>query len=274
MMNTLNRHTRAASVISGLAVAVLLGLMPAQTSLAQTPEEKGLEIAKEADLRDTGWGDMKANMIMLLLNKRGDASSREMRLNSLEVTGDGDKSLTTFDTPKDVKGTAFLSHTHVTGADDQWLYLPALKRVKRISSNNKSGPFMGSEFAYEDLTSQEVDKYTYKYIEDDTANGLQCFVVERYPMDKKSGYTRQVAWIDQEEYRPQRIVFYDRKGSLLKTLEYAEYQQYQDKFWRAHSMEMKNVQTGKRTKLTWSDFAFGNELDDGDFDKNALKRSR
>ena len=137
MLNTINRRTRAASMLGALAAAVLLG-MPAHTPAQdQTPEDKGLEIAKEADLRDLGWGDMKANMVMLLRNKRGDESTREMRLSSLEVTGDGDKSLTTFDTPKDVKGTAFLSHTHVTGADDQWLYLPALKRVKRISSNNK-----------------------------------------------------------------------------------------------------------------------------------------
>lgn len=257
-----------------LMVAISLVVIPAQSARAQTPEEKGREIAMEIDARDTGWGDMTASMIMLLRNRRGDESKREMRLKSLEVSGDGDKSLTTFDTPRDVKGTSFLSHTHVTGADDQWLYLPALKRVKRISSNNKSGPFMGSEFAYEDLTSQEVDKYTYKYIQDDTANGKQAFRLERYPVDPKSGYTRQVVWVDQKEYIPLRIVYYDRKGALLKTLQFGDYHQYMGRYWRAHSMEMKNVQTGKSTELTWSDITFGHELSDRDFHKNALKRAR
>lgn len=260
--------------VGRLIVAVLLLVIPVQTAYSQTAEERGLEIAREMDARDTGWRDMTSNMTMLLRNKRGDESKREMRLKSLEVSGDGDKSLTTFDTPKDVKGTSFLSHTHVVGADDQWLYLPALKRVKRISSNNKSGPFMGSEFAYEDLTSQEVDKYTYKYIRDDTANGKQVFVVERYPVDKKSGYTKQVAYVDQEEYIPVRIVYYDRKGSLLKTLQFSDYHLYKDQYWRAHTMEMKNVQTGKSTVLTWTDITFGNDLSDRDFDRTSLKRAR
>ncbi len=197
-----------------------------------------------------------------------------MKLISLEVDGDGDKSLTTFDTPRDVKGTSFLSHTHVIGPDDQWLYLPALKRVKRISSNNKSGPFMGSEFAFEDLTSPEVEKYSYKYIKDDSANGVLCFLVERYPVDKKSGYKRQVVWIDQQEYRPQKIDFYDRKNSLLKTLVFSDYEQYLSKFWRAGIMNMKNHQTGKSTLLEWNEIVFGNGLNDRDFDKKALKRSR
>ena len=124
--------------------------------LAQTAEERGLEIAVEADRRDTGFHDSQASMRMILRNKRGDESTREIRVRTLEQLDDGDKSLTIFDRPADVRGTNFLTFTHKTGPDDQWLYLPALKRVKRISSRNKSGPFMGSEFAYEDISSQEV----------------------------------------------------------------------------------------------------------------------
>ncbi len=78
------------------------------------------------------------------------------------MSDDGDKSLFVFDEPRDVQGTAFLIHAHREDADDQWLYLPALKRVKRISSANRSGSFMGSEFAYEDMTAQEVEKFTYR----------------------------------------------------------------------------------------------------------------
>ena len=100
-------------------------------------QEKGLNIVAEAERRDNGWGDSSAEMSMRLANKHGASSSRQLRLKSLEVDGDGDKSLTIFDQPRDVKGTASLSFTHSLTADEQWLYLPALKRVKRISSSNK-----------------------------------------------------------------------------------------------------------------------------------------
>ena len=157
-----------------------------------TPQQKGLAIALEAQKRDTGWADQKAEMVMLLRNSQGEETQRELRLMTLEVVGDGDKSMSVFDTPMDVKGTAFLSHTHVKEADDQWLYLPALKRVKRISSNNKSGPFMGSEFAYEDISSQEVEKYTYEWLRDEKINGHDTFVMIRYPTYEHSGYSKQI----------------------------------------------------------------------------------
>ena len=129
---------------------------------------------------------------MILKNKQGQESTREIRSKTLEVDGDGDKSMTIFNKPNDVKGTALLSFTHKQGPDDQWLYLPALKRTKRIASDNKSGPFMGSEFAFEDIASQEVEKYTYKFLRDDSLGEMDVFVFERYPVDKKSGYTRQI----------------------------------------------------------------------------------
>jgi outer membrane lipoprotein-sorting protein len=241
---------------------------------AGSAEDRGLEIASEADRRDTGFNDSKASMKMLLSNSHGDKSTRDIRVRTLEQPGDGDKSLTIFDSPADVRGTAFLSFTHKSGPDDQWLYLPALKRVKRISSRNKSGPFMGSEFAYEDISSQELEKYEYKYLREESCGELQCFVIERYPVDRFSGYTRQVVWLDTAEYRPQQIVYYDRKDAKLKTLTFSDYQQYLDKYWRAHSMYMQNHQTGKSTLLTWSDYAFQTGLSERDFNRNNLDRVR
>ncbi|MES0328565.1 MAG: outer membrane lipoprotein-sorting protein, partial [Gammaproteobacteria bacterium] len=165
----------------------------------ETPEAKGLAIAVEANKRDNGFSDSTANMTMELRNKQGDTSVRHIRIKTLEVEGDGDKSMSIFDKPADVKGTAFLTFSHAIKADEQWMYLPSIKRVKRINSKNKSGPFMGSEFAFEDIASQEVEKYTYKYIRDEQIktrefpNGVDCFVVERYPAYEHSGYTRQLA---------------------------------------------------------------------------------
>jgi len=241
---------------------------------AQTPEEQGLAIAQEADRRDSGFGDYTSDVEMILKNKQGQESTRKIRSKTLEVDGDGDKSMTIFDEPADVKGTALLSFTHKEGPDDQWLYLPALKRVKRIASDNKSGPFMGSEFAYEDIASQEVEKYTYKFLRDDTLDGMDVFVFERYPVDTKSGYTRQIVWLDKEHYKERKIEFYDRKNSLLKTLLLTDYHQYLDQYWRAHDMHMENHQTGKSTRLLQSNFQYRTGLSDRDFDKNSLKRAR
>tara|TARA_B100000959_G_C14948909_1_gene611036 strand:+ start:80 stop:874 length:795 start_codon:yes stop_codon:yes gene_type:complete len=254
---------------------ILILFMITNIALAETPEEKGFIVAKEADLRNKGFGNFTSDMLMILRNKHGQESKRRIRIRTLEVKGDGDKSMTIFDTPRDVKGTAFLNFTHKVGDDDQWLYLPALKRVKRISSRNKSGSFMGSEFAYEDISSQEVEKYTYKWLRDEVYDGQKCFVVEYYPVDKKnSGYTRQVTWLDKDEYRVLKVEYFDRKKSHLKTLTSTGYQKYLDKYWRANEMFMVNLQTGKSTKLIWSNYKFQTGLTDKDFNKNSLKRAR
>ena len=255
-------NTLVTSIIAGSL------LLSASTVFAQTAEEQGLAISQESITRDNGWVDMLASMNMVLRNKQGQESIREIRMKTLEVEGDGDKSLSIFDKPRDVKGTAFLSFSHNVGADDQWLYLPALKRVKRIASRNKSGPFMGSEFSF------EIEKYNYKFIEEQACDIGTCFVVEQYPNDKNSGYTKRIVWIDKAEYRMLKTEFYDRKGSLLKTLTSHDFNQYNGKFWRPSLMKMVNHQSKKSTDLMWSNYKFGNGLSESDFNKNTLKRAR
>lgn len=248
------------------------GLLFSLNLYAMTDEEKGLEIAVAADERDSGWGSMRAQMEMILENRAGKTSTRKIETRQLEVDGDGDKSLSLFKEPRDVHGTAMLTFSHGLDLDDQWLYLPALKRVKRISSKNQSGPFMGSEFAFEDLGSQEVEKYTYKYLRDEPCGeSMECVVSERVPAYKNSGYKRQITWIDKAEYRPIRIEFYDRKDSLLKTLDFNSYKEHNG-YWRADQYRMENHQTGKKTLLNWHQFEFGVGLNERDFNQNALKR--
>ena len=241
---------------------------------AETNEEKGLRIATEMDQQDSGFTDSVAGLTMELKNKQGDTSIRELRLKTLEVNNDGDKSLSVFDTPKDVKGTAFLTFSHSNKPDEQWLYLPSLKRVKKISSRNKSGPFMGSEFAFEDMASQEVDKYSYRYLRDETINGIDCYVIERYPNYKNSGYKRLTTWINKSDLRPEKIIFFDRKNSELKTLTFKHYKKYLNRYWRADKMLMENHQTGKSTLLSWNSYKFKTGLKKKDFSRNSLKRAR
>ena len=240
----------------------------------QSAEDRGIEIAQAAKDFDKGFADFTANMTMTLKNRSGKTSTRLIRIRTLEVDGDGDKSLSIFDQPADVKGTAMLTYTHGLKPDDQWLYLPALKKIKRISSRNKSGPFMGSTFAFEDLGSQEVEKYSYKYLRDEPCGDWSCYVVERYPAYKHSGYTRQVVWIDTEGYRMVKSEFYDRKKSLLKTLIAGDFQQFLGHYWRPGRMDMVNHQTGKSTLLEWSDYQFKTGLSDRDFRSQTLKRVR
>jgi len=268
------QQTKQTLLALGLITGSLMLSAYSVTAQAQSPQEKGLAIAIEADKRDTGFGDSTVDMEMVLRNQYGEETKRVMRNKTLEQDKDGDKALIVFDNPRDVKGTAFLSFTHKSGPDDQWLYLPALKRVKRIASSNKSGPFMGSEFAFEDISSQEVEKYTYTYLRDEVVNGENHFVIERDPVDPKSGYSKQVAWLDTKEYRVKKVDFYDRKGDLLKTLTVSGYQQYLDKFWRANTWEMINHQTGKATVLNFEQYQFNNGLNDRDFNKNSLARAK
>lgn len=253
----------------------LLGLAAVLVSATLAPEaNKGLEIAKKAEAIDNGWGSSSNSLTMTLTNRNGQKTSRKTHGYTLEVAGDGDKSMTVFDTPKDVKGTASMTFTHKSGDDDQWLYLPSIKRVKRISSSNKSGPFMGSEFAFEDLSSQEVEKYTYKYISEETKNGVLCFKIERYPTSKTSGYKRNIVWVNKANYRNEVVEFYDRKDSKLKTLTFSNYKQYLGKYWRADAMKMVNHLNGKETSLVFSNTKFGIDLTDADFTQNALKRAK
>lgn len=270
-------------IIAKIHVFILLGAMifsglahANQTKLSDT-QQKGLDIAKEAELRNDGFIDNRAKLTMILRNKRGDTSTRLLRVRTLEGKSgadDGDKSLMIFDSPRDQKGSALLTYSYKLKPDDQWIYLPAAKRVKRIASRNKSGPFVGSEFAYEDFNTPAVEKYKYDYLRDERQQEQDCYVVERYPLDKYSGYRRQIVWMDKLEYRVLKIDFYDRKNSLLKTLTINGYERYLDRYWRANNQMMVNHQTGKSTDLRFSDYQFKTGLRAVDFSINSLKRAR
>ena len=240
------------------------------------PEEKGRAIAKAAEDRGRGFGDSVSTMRMVLTNAKGQESVRQLRLKTLEDPDEPgeSKSLVVFDQPRDVAGTALLAHAHKGREDEQWLYLPALARVKRISGSNRSGSFMGSEFSFEDFSTPDLDEFTYEHLRDEPCGHKTCWVMEQMSKDTKTSYRRRVAWIDQTDLLPHRIDFYDRRNELQKTLTFSDYKLYQDKFWRAHLFHMKNHLTGKQTHLHWDEIKFGVGLNERDFTRNALKRAR
>lgn len=241
---------------------------------ATNAERKGLAIATKSKEANTGWVSSENTMKMVLTNNHGEKNIRRVRGRSLEVKGDGDKSLSIFDSPKDVRGTSFLTFSHIDKPDDQWLYLPALKRVKRISSRNRSGPFMGSEFAFEDLISFEIPKYTYEYIADEMVDGQPAAKVKLIPLDKNSGYSHFYTWYSNKHFQPLKSEFYDRKGSLLKTLNFLEYKKFDVGVWRSLQMKMTNHQKKRITELYFENFKFDTGLTDADFNKRKLKSLR
>lgn len=257
------------SLVSVTAPAVV----PVASAAALSAEARGAQIAAEIDARGAGYGDMSSAVTMQLKNAHGQEASRALRLRTLERKDAGDYSLVIFDSPSDVKGTALLSHPKA-GGDDQWLYLPSLERTRRISSKNTSGPFMGSEFAYEDITGAEVGKFDWTLLAEEACGKLTCFKLESTPKYERSGYSKRVVWVDSAEYRVHKIDFYDRKDALLKTLTYGDYRKYDGGHWRAHVWAMKNHQSGKSTVLSFSDYTFGNGYTEQDFSKAALESIR
>ena len=265
--------SQTAFVILGILLAASIPFAESSTDLvAGSAEEAGLRIATEARERQRGYEGFTANMTMTLRTKQGRESQRIVRIKVIEIDGDGDRTLFVFDRPADVKGTAFLIHAHKNEPDQQWLYLPALKRVKGISSSNQSGSFMGSEFTYEDLGTTEVEKFSHRYLGDEPCGDLNCYKLERIPTDKESGYTKQLVWLDHEELRTMKVEYFDRRGAHLKTMTVDGYKQYLDRFWRSSLIKMVNHLTNKETDLEWSDYVFGGDLSKRDFTKTALKR--
>ncbi len=236
--------------------------------------KKGWEVAARSDRSDRGFGDSRVALEMVLHNAAGKETRRTLEITTLELPDEsiGDRSLAVFFTPGDIDGTALLSHARILEPDDQWLFLPALKRVKRISSANKSGPFVGSEFALEDISSQELGKYEYTWLRTEACGEFSCDVIERRPLYEYSGYSRQIGWVDQTHHQARKVEYYDRKGDLMKTQHLEDYRLYQGKYWRPQLLRMENHVTGKSTELVFGDYLFGVGLDEGDFVKGVLRR--
>jgi len=229
------------------------------------------EAAQKSEAMMSGFEDASSKMQMTLINARGQEKTRTMKMQVLEGK-DEDKSLMEFLTPADVKGTKFLSYEHIDKDDDQWMYLPALKRVKRISSKNKSGAFMGSEFSYEDLSAFNVKKYSYTdKLDEVTLDGIAMYMGESKPVSKYSGYTKLITWMDAKTFLIHKVEYYDRKKKLLKTAYFENYKHYGD-VYRIGKITMKNIQNDKTTILIWSDEEIRVGLKDKDFHKRYLKK--
>ncbi len=250
---------------------ILTSLFTVSTLFALTP----LDIAKKVKESSSGYESSRSVIEMVLIDQAGNRSVRVMHSMALEnqdkLDGDGDKSLIEFKTPLDVKGTKFLSHEKIEKNNNQWLYLPALKRVKRITSRNKSGSFMGSEFSYEDISSREPLKYTYsENLKKVDLNNIKTYKFERYPKDEHSGYSRHVVWVDAKRFVILKIEYYDKKKELLKTSKFEGYENMNGTY-RGSEISVVNHQNRRSTTLEYLEDEIHLSLSERDFSKRALK---
>lgn len=260
-------------VVSASACAVAQASEPGTERSASEPT--GRTLFEQYDAANSGFVDASVTLEMVLLDRAGREDRRQLSYREMEVAGDGNKSLIVFDAPKAIKGTGLLSYSRLDRQDDQWLYLPALKRVKKVASRNKSGPFLGSEFAFEDMTAFELERFDYQLLGEAACADERCWQIERVPLDPQSGYSKHVVHMDQSALRIRQIDYYNRAEELNKTVVMSDFRQLENGMWRAHRMLMSNHLSGRSTELIWHDYAVGVGLSAArDFSVNALKRSR
>jgi len=228
------------------------------------------EVARNSFAKISGYESSISTTTMVLKNSQGDENIRKLRMKKLEGV-DGDKSLLIFLYPNDLKDTKLLSYEVIGGDDKQWLYLPAIKRVKRINSRNKSGSFMASEFSYEDISSQNYKNYLYigeaKIV---VKNGIECFEIIRIPRDKHSGYSKQIVYIGTKSYLAYSGDYYDKQEKLLKKIYFSNYVLLNG-VHRAHKIVIKNIQNKKESSLVWDEDRIKIGLSKKDFSKRVLK---
>jgi outer membrane lipoprotein-sorting protein len=228
------------------------------------------EVAKKSYDRVSGYQSSLSKTTMILKNAQGVENLRKLEIKKIEKES-GDKSLLTFLYPTDLKGTKLLSFEVIGGDDKQWLYLPSLKRIKRISSRNKSGSFMASEFSYEDISSQNYKNYSYSGEATElTKDGVNYFKIERTPIDANSGYSKQVIWINTKTYLLNYGEYYDKQNRLLKKVYFSEYKEI-DGIQRVVKIEIKNVQNQKSSSLSWDEDEIKAGIKGKDLSKRALK---
>lgn len=252
-----------------------LAVWLAAPAMAETAAEKGLRIAKSVEAGESGFNDHAADGEMILATAGGNTATRRFDTRTVDTGPGSSRSLLIFRWPGDIDKTTLLTHSYDGKTDDQWLYLPAVGQVRRISSSARSGSFVGSEFAYEDMADQDVEAFTYLWINDEgcPGEGGTCHVVDRRPKER-SGYSVQRVWVDTADTRIRRIAYFDRRGAHLKTLDVMGYRQYQGQYWRPNRMVMTNHLTGKRTTLTWTNHRFNVGANPNEFTTNALRRIR
>ena len=216
--------------------------------------------------------DQTSNLTMTLINKSGKERVRKIKQFTKDM-GDMEKSIMFFQSPADVKNTSFMNWTYddESKSDDQWIYLPALKKTKRISSDSKSDYFMGSDFTYDDLGDRKLDDDTHELLREETIDGVAYYVVESTPKDEDYMYTKTITWIRKDSFIGLKKEFYDEDEDLLKTLHIKKFEKISG-FIIITNSEMHNVQKDHKTKMVLSDIKINTGISDSKFTERMMMR--
>ena len=259
-------------ISGGLVLAMLL--MPFTVS---AEELSARQIMERVDARDDGDHSIQ-DMEMILIDKRGNQRVRKLRSFGRDV-GEDKQSIMFFLTPADVEDTGFLTYDYDEAEkdDDQWLFLPALSRTKRIASSDKSGSFMGSDFSYADMTERPLDEYEYTLMKETEVGGHPVWQIQSVPTTERekdeTGYTKSVSFVRKDNFVVVRSVSWLKKGNRLRYMEVQDLQQI-DGIWVAMELSMttkKGKQTLHKTILRISDVKFGQDLDFDQFSVRGLE---
>ncbi|MDR2303756.1 MAG: outer membrane lipoprotein-sorting protein [Treponema sp.] len=251
--------------------AVVLFLFVFGTVAVFSQELSGYDIMRLADERYTG-DTARYKLTMTLSSGRGAPRVREVSYYFKDY-GDTDKILMVFQSPRDVAGTGYLSFSYDDESrdDDMWLYLPAMRRVRRITGSGKNDDFMGTDFTYEDMGSRSLARDTFAFQGEESIDGTACRIVEAKPKDRNDPYGRRVIWVRKDSDIIAAADYYDRQGKLLKTLRVSGIQKIDD-IWTVLKMEMINVQNKHSTLIEMSEIQFNIPLDDTLFSVTTLER--
>ena len=221
--------------------------------------------------------DLSTKATFTLINSRGQQRVRKTRRYWIDMEGkDGfnEKTIIFFDKPSDVKGTSLLnwSYTEINKDDDQWLYLPALRKIKRIASADKEKSFMGSDLTYDDMGDRKLEEDNHRLTGTEEIDGNSCYVIEMTPREKGYMYSKKLMWIDTQEYIDYRTDFYDRKGRFLKRQDNAWAKV--DKIWVTSKIAVKNKQTGHSTVVEIAEIKINTGLKETKFTKRIMESGR
>ncbi len=276
----LRLHPRKPVLVPPTVAAMLLVglLLPANASAQTMPS--GDAIAERINSRDDG-EHVVQRLKMTLIDRRGKIRVRETRTFRKDY-GAERRTVTFYESPSNVKGTGFLSYDYPDPDedDDQWLYLPALRKTRRISASDRGDYFLGTDLTYEDIKlagKVSIEDYTRTTLREDTLDGRKVYVLESIPIDDKTakelGYGKVISWVDAEISMTRKSVFWDPRGKILKTIVFKDIHQVQG-IWTQHRIEVENHKTGHRTVFEFSDVDYESKVDDDLFTERALRRGR
>ncbi len=250
---------------------LFLGLMAFSAISASAAELTALERVENVYHRPDG-DDMQSELKMTLINSRGDERVREIRQFSKDF-GEDEKQIMFFLAPADVRNTSFMNWTYGEAgkSDDQWIYLPALKKVKRISSDSKGDYFMGSDFTYDDLGDRHPTSDTHGIVGQEEIGGEPCHIVESLPVEEDYIYSKTLSWIADGKWLVLKKEFYDEDGNLLKVLTVEEYAEIEG-YWIITNSRMENLERDHRTIMELSDIKLDQGVSDNTFTERIMAR--